>query len=78
MRREQAIQAVLQANKISLRSYLVLDDDQKEFAGSSLNVLFCNPGEGIAGAQVQASLAYWLASTAPCRNGRVSSFRTQK
>lgn len=65
MRREQAIHAVLQANKAAVASYLVLDDDVKEFEGSSLNVVFCDSKLGISEARVQALVAAWLSSTAP-------------
>jgi HAD domain in Swiss Army Knife RNA repair proteins len=65
LRRELAIQAVLQANKEALTSYLVIDDDEKEFAGSSLAVVFCGSSVGISDARVQESIAGWLVRTAP-------------
>lgn len=65
LRREHAIQTVLQANKMLLASYLVLDDDAREFSDGSLNVLLCDPKLGISDVRVQAPLAAWLVRTSP-------------
>lgn len=65
MRREQAIETVLQSNKQLVTSYLVLDDDPREFAGGTLDVLFCESSTGISAEPVQQSLFAWLVRTQP-------------
>lgn len=65
--REQAIEMVLQSNK-QVRHHAVLDDDQREFTSSSLNLLLTNPQHGISDTKVQSALSAWLMSTAPSEN----------
>lgn len=60
--RQQAIEMVLQANK-GLRSHLVLDDDPREFSGSTLNVLLLDPQRGLSDEAAQRAIRDWLRST---------------
>lgn len=63
--REQAIEMVLQANKTTVRSHLVLDDDATEFSAGRLNTLFCDPHLGLSELRTQAAVSTWLQRTAP-------------
>ena len=63
--REQAIEMVLGANKGTVFSHLVLDDDRKEFSGSTVNVLLVEPNLGLSDVRVQAAVSRWL-SGQPC------------
>ena len=45
--REQAIEMVLGANKESVVSHLALDDDAKEFSGSTVNLLLVEAHLGL-------------------------------
>jgi len=60
--RQQAIEMVLQANK-GVRGHLVLDDDAREFSGSSLNVLLLDPQRGLSDETAQLAVQQWLQST---------------
>lgn len=60
--RQQAIEMVLQANK-GLRAHLVLDDDPREFSGSTLNVLLLDPQRGLSDKTAQRAIRDWLRST---------------
>lgn len=62
--RQQAIEMVLQANKL-VCDHLVLDDDAKEFAGATVNLLLLNSQFGISDGRAQAEISAWLLSTAP-------------
>ncbi|MDO9557611.1 MAG: HAD domain-containing protein [Coriobacteriia bacterium] len=59
--REQAIEMVLGANKGTVVSHLVLDDDAKEFSGSTVNLLLVESHLGLSDVRVQAALSAWLA-----------------
>lgn len=61
--REQAIQAVLQANRGHFSDYLVLDDAKREFTQGELNVLFLDSITGISDPLAQAAVTAWLVST---------------
>ena len=63
--RELAIEMVLGANKGTVFSHLVLDDDSKEFSRSTVNLLLVEPHLGISDVRVQAALSKWL-SGPPC------------
>lgn len=58
--REQAIEMVLGANKGTVVSHIALDDDAKEFSGSTVNLLPVEPHLGISDVRVQAALSAWL------------------
>lgn len=62
--REQAIEMVLQANKL-VRNHLVLDDDAREFSGTAVNLLLLESQRGISDERAQTEVAAWLLSTAP-------------
>lgn len=64
--REQAIEMVLQSNKVL--HHVVLDDDQREFSNFSVNLLLTDPQHGLSDAKVQAALSSWLMSTATPEN----------
>jgi hypothetical protein len=59
--REQAIEMVLGANKGTVLSHLVLDDDAKEFSGSTVNLLLVEPRLGLSDVRIQSGLSAWLA-----------------
>lgn len=59
--REQAIEMVLAANKGTVDNHLALDDDAKEFSGSTVNLLLVEPHLGLSDVRVQAALCTWLA-----------------
>lgn len=65
MRREQAIESVLQSNKALLTSHLVLDDDAREFSSSHLNLVLCEPHRGLSDPRVQLAVESWLWRTKP-------------
>ncbi|WP_332747637.1 HAD domain-containing protein [Hydrogenophaga sp.] len=58
--REQAIEMVLGANKGTVVSHIALDDDAKEFSGSTVNLLLVEPHLGISDVRVQDALSAWL------------------
>ena len=60
--REQAIELVLQANR-RVRHHLVLDDDQREFTGTAVNLLLVNSQRGISNETTQTAIRNWLQST---------------
>lgn len=62
--REQAIEMVLQSNR-QVHHHLVLDDDAREFSGTTVNLLLVNPQYGLSDEGAQADLFAWLISTAP-------------
>ena len=62
--RQQAIEAVLQANKGRISSYLVLDDASHDFEEGALNVVLLNGRVGISDIDAQTAVAAWLASSA--------------
>ena len=65
MRYEHPIQSVLQTNKAVVTSYLVLDDDVREFTGDTLNIAFCDSKLGRSEPRVQSLVSDRLSSTAP-------------
>lgn len=60
--RQQAIEMVLQANR-GVRGHLVLDDDPREFSGSTLNVVLLDPQRGLSDETAQSAIRNWLRST---------------
>lgn len=65
--REQAIETVLQANR-SVRYHLALDDDQREFTASAVNLLLVDSQLGISDEAAQSAIKSWLRSTAPVQS----------
>lgn len=65
--REQAIELVLQANRL-VRHHLVLDDDKQEFTGTAVNLLLLNPQRGISDETAQSAIRNWLQSTSPVQS----------
>ncbi len=63
--REQAIEYVLQANKLLVTSHLVLDDDAREFTQGRLNLVTCDSLEGLTQRRVLDRVLRWLEETAP-------------
>lgn len=63
--REQAIEIVLQANKLLVTSHLVLDDDASEFTQGRLNLVICDSLEGLTQRRVLDRVLRWLEETAP-------------
>lgn len=63
--REQAIEYVLQANKLLVTSHLVLDDDSSEFTQGRLNLVTCDSLEGLTQRRVLDRVLRWLEETAP-------------
>ncbi|MGQ3085332.1 MAG: HAD domain-containing protein [Hydrogenophaga sp.] len=63
--REQAIELVLQSNKGSITSHLVLDDDPREFTSGRLHLALCDPSRGISARSTQALVSAWLRQTGP-------------
>ena len=61
--REQAIEMVLQSNK-QVQHHLVLDDDPREFSGTTLNLLLLDPHLGLSDDKAQVAVFAWLLSTA--------------
>jgi hypothetical protein len=62
--REEVIETVLEANKRSVTSHLVLDDAAHEFTGGTLNTLFVDGSRGISDVATQQSILEWLDSSA--------------
>lgn len=62
--REQAIELVLQANRL-VRHHLVLDDDKQEFTGTAVNLLLLNSQRGISDEAAQSAIRNWLQATSP-------------
>lgn len=56
----QAIEMVLKGDMEAVVSHLVLDDDGKEFSGSTVNLLLVEPHLGVSDVRVQAALSSWL------------------
>jgi hypothetical protein len=63
---------VLGANKGTVVSHLALDDDGKEFSGSTVNLLLVEPHLGLSDVRVQAALSAWLSGVNGCRFPRKS------
>lgn len=63
--RQQAIESVLQANRGTVASYLVLDDAPGEFDEGTLNTVFLDGRVGVSDLDAQAAVAEWLASSTP-------------
>lgn len=62
--REQAIETVLLANKL-VRAHIALDDDRREFSGTTVNLLPLDSQRGLSDELVQAEIKRWLQSTSP-------------
>ena len=65
MPRELAIETVLQSNRVSIRSHLVLDDSPDEFCHGHVNLVVCDPELGISAKSVQVAIEQWLRASAP-------------
>ena len=59
-----AIESVLRANVGNVKHHVVLDDDARLAATLGLNVIQCDPSEGLSSPSTQAALTRWLAATA--------------
>jgi hypothetical protein len=61
----EGIAAILNATRPKVKAHVVLDDDASLAAHPGLNVILCDPRQGISSEAPQAELRAWLLATAP-------------